>query len=396
MSAMPVSSHDDSTARMSPPLTRRPFTRPSDPGRDGAGAASTAARRRAIRSRIGGSRQRVGGHDQGVLAVVAVVARAEPDRPEPELLVEPPGRQVREPDLERRLVRAAVDGQVEEREQQSLADVLAAPLRVDRERDDVAPRRPSATSRRRPRSRRRPGPRGTGPAGWSRGRCGRPRAATARRSWRARWRGRPAGPSIRIGSISSLIGGRATTPPPRPRRVTPRGKVTYSGTSPARSSTSPRREAGRPEAEERGAEPARAASPRSSASAGARPSRSTATSRLAGARSGSWPAGQQFGRPPRPDEDPIRRAGRQQQDGGPARVPAASLVPASSASAVETPDDRQAEPVGQALGRRDPDAQAGERSRAGPDDDPGQPSSAGCSARPRNRPIVASSVSPWR
>ena len=93
-------------------------------------------------------RQRLGRHDQRVLAVVAVVARAQADRPEAELLVQPAGRQVREPDLERRLVGAAVDGEVEEREQQPLADALAAPVGVDGEGGDVAPRRPSATSRR--------------------------------------------------------------------------------------------------------------------------------------------------------------------------------------------------------------------------------------------------------
>ena len=37
------------------------------------------------------------------------------------------------------------------------------------------------------------------------------------------------------------------------------------------------------------------------------------------------------------------------------------------------PDDRQRQPVREALGRRDPDAQPGERARARPDDDAGQP-----------------------
>ena len=36
--------------------------------------------------------ERLGGHDQRVLAVVAVVVRAQPDRPEAVLLVQPPGR----------------------------------------------------------------------------------------------------------------------------------------------------------------------------------------------------------------------------------------------------------------------------------------------------------------
>ena len=71
--------------------------------------------------------ERVGGHDQRVLAVVAVVARPEPDRPETELLVQPPSRQVGQADLERRLVRTALRGKVEEREEQPLADALTTP-----------------------------------------------------------------------------------------------------------------------------------------------------------------------------------------------------------------------------------------------------------------------------
>ena len=126
---MPVSSHDDSMARMSAAAHGRAAT---VVGR--AGRAATGARCRVdLRAQPGdpfahrGVGERLRGHDQRVLAVVAVVARPQPDRPEPELLVQPARRQVRQPDLERRLVRAAVRGQVEEREQQPLADVLAAP-----------------------------------------------------------------------------------------------------------------------------------------------------------------------------------------------------------------------------------------------------------------------------
>ena len=72
--------------------------------------------------------KRVGRHDQCVLAVVAVVARPQPDRPEAELLVQPACRQVRETHLERRLVRAALVREVEEREQQPPADVLPPPV----------------------------------------------------------------------------------------------------------------------------------------------------------------------------------------------------------------------------------------------------------------------------
>ena len=42
--------------------------------------------------RVGSLGDRLGGHDQRVLAVVAVVARPEPDRPEAVLLVQPAGR----------------------------------------------------------------------------------------------------------------------------------------------------------------------------------------------------------------------------------------------------------------------------------------------------------------
>ncbi len=57
MTAIPVSSQDDSIDSTSEPLTRghRPHAG-SDRGSTGAGAASTAARSRAIRSRIAGSR----------------------------------------------------------------------------------------------------------------------------------------------------------------------------------------------------------------------------------------------------------------------------------------------------------------------------------------------------
>ena len=57
--------------------------------------------------------------------------------------------------------------------------------------------------------------------------------------------------------------------------------------------------------------------------------------------------------------------------------------------------ERDAEAVGEALGRRDPDPQSGERARAGPDDDAAKRDRRMfCS--PRNRPIEGSSVSPCR
>src|SRR6187399_2823461 len=130
MRAMPVSSHDDSTDRISPPLTGvpsrvlRPGSRWRWRGIDGGAQPGDPFACRCVR-------QRVGRHDQGILAVVAVVARTQADRPEAELLVEPAGRQVRQPYLERGLVGAAVGRQVEERQEQPLPDVLAAPLGMD-------------------------------------------------------------------------------------------------------------------------------------------------------------------------------------------------------------------------------------------------------------------------
>ena len=88
-------------------------------------------------SRIGRVGQRLRRHDQRVLLVVAVVARPDPDRPEPVLLVQPAGGQVGQPDLERRLAGVAVDGEVQQRQQQPLPDPPAAVARVDRERRDV-------------------------------------------------------------------------------------------------------------------------------------------------------------------------------------------------------------------------------------------------------------------
>ena len=89
---------DVSTARSSGPLTRSrhpvaaPRRRRLLRRRSATGAASSAARSRSIRSRIAASVERLGGHDQRVLVVVAVVARPEPDRPEAVLLVQPAGR----------------------------------------------------------------------------------------------------------------------------------------------------------------------------------------------------------------------------------------------------------------------------------------------------------------
>ena len=170
-SATPVSSQDDSTARRSPPLTSAARAR--------AGPA-ISARSDAMRAVICGARQRLRRHDEGVLVVVAVVARPDPDGPEAVLLVEPARGQVREADLERRLPGAPRDrpgrgAAIEE----ALADPPAAPGRGDGERRDVGlvDHEPDARRRRSPRGRR--GRRGSGRGGSSRARCGRRTTARA-------------------------------------------------------------------------------------------------------------------------------------------------------------------------------------------------------------------------
>ena len=132
----PVSSHDDSIDEQERPAHA---SSSSVERRRRSGRSAPAPRRapraaRAIRSRIAGSSSGSRRHDQRVLVVVAVVARPQPDRPEAVLLVQPARRQVRQADLERRLVRAAVDGDVEEREQQPLADRAAGARRDGRRR----------------------------------------------------------------------------------------------------------------------------------------------------------------------------------------------------------------------------------------------------------------------
>ena len=138
--------------------------------------------------------------------------------------------------------------------------------------------------------------------------------------------------------------------------------------------------------------PARAVSPRATASAGARSARSTATSDLAGAEVRVRAARQQDGRLAGAHDDPVRRTGRQQQDGPRSRPARGERAPRP----VETPTSGMPEAVGQALGRRDPHAQAGEGARARPDDDPRRAASGGCPARPGTARSTGSSVSPWR
>jgi hypothetical protein len=104
-----------------------------------------------------GDVERVRGHDQRVLAVVRVVARADADRPEAVLLVQAPRGHVRQADLERRLAGARARRAIEQAEQHPLADPAAAPARVDGEGRDVRlvdhdPQPGEADDRRRPRA----------------------------------------------------------------------------------------------------------------------------------------------------------------------------------------------------------------------------------------------------
>jgi len=102
---------------------------------------------------------------------------------------------------------------------------------------------------------------------------------------------------------------------------------------------------------------------------------------LPGAELRIEPAGQQSGGPGVADDDPVVRPGRQEQDGLPA--PSAGIRQGVLAGIEQRggqqrlgrrdPGDRQPEAVGDPLGRRDPDAKAGERTGPGAHDDPGQP-----------------------
>ena len=217
----PVSSHDDldgedeRAAHGAASRRRRLVARSAGVVRPvGAGLRPALPGAARSASRIARLAERLRRHDQRVLVVVAVVARPEADRPEAVLLVEPAGREVRQPDLERRLARVPVDGEVEEREEQPLADPLAAPGRVDRERRDVGlvdhQPHPAVGHDRA----RRPGRPGTSRGGSSRARCGRRAAATAREA-RLLDRWTASRSSSRIALDRSFTGGRATMRPPR-------------------------------------------------------------------------------------------------------------------------------------------------------------------------------------
>ena len=232
----------------------------------------------------------------------------------------------------------AVDGEVEEGEQQALADAAPAPARVDGEGRDVrlVDHEPHPAVRRH--GPRRPGRRGSGPAGSTRSRCGRRGPARATRSSRARWRGRPRGRRAPSARCAASPGVARPCHLPAPASTTPRGRVTYSGTSVGEVAASPLADRSRagPEARRACAEADRArAAPPATASAGARPSRSTAIEALARRRdrASRRPSGGAAGGPG-PARGPGRSgpAGMEQDD---RRSPPAA--PAMSASAVETP-----------------------------------------------------------
>src|SRR5215207_5505215 len=93
--AIPVSSHDDSMARTSGARLRRLGGGEGRVGpevRRRSGVEGRPEPREPLAHRAGG--QRLGGHDQRIFLVVAVVARPDPDRPEAILLVQPPGAEV--------------------------------------------------------------------------------------------------------------------------------------------------------------------------------------------------------------------------------------------------------------------------------------------------------------
>src|SRR5689334_24256050 len=89
--------------------------------------------------------------------------------------------------------------------------------------------------------------------------------------------------------------------------------------------------------------------------------------RLALAQFGLLPSRQREGALAGANDEPVRRSGRQEQH--------RSMRAGGREQRLtrRDTDQRDAEAMGHPLGRRDTDAQAGERSRARPDDDAGEP-----------------------
>ena len=167
-----------------------------------------------------------------------------------------------------------------------------------------------------------------------------------------------------------------------PSLVTPRGRLTYSGTRRARSSASPAARRAAARRNRLAPSRARAARPRASASAGARPAEVDRQQLDPGGDLGIGPGRQQPG-PTVHRRGPGPRTGRQEQR------PRAGRQAVRQAGHQGQPgrhaDDRQAQGLGQALGRGEPDAQAGERAGPGPDDDPAEVGRA--QARGRQQPV---------
>ena len=341
--------------------------------------------------------ERLGGHDQGVLVVVAVVARPDPDRPEAELLVQPAGRQVRQADLEGRLGRLPVEGDVEDRHEEPLGEVVAAPGRGDRERRDVGlvDHQPQA-----------------GKAGDL---VAHPDDEVVGELVRLELG--PVGirrPGRREGRPLDHLDGRQVVEPHRldghPQRgsrdhsieplraPTPRGRLTYSGTSRARSSASPAASRRRREPQECLAQ----AGPRQLAAGQRirrRPPIEINRQQLDPGAELGLAARRQESRSVVVDQDPVARPGRQEE--GPALGGARGHRrsggdrTSKQGGRGRDPDDRDRQGLGQALRRREPHPQPGERARAGPDDDPAERAQfhAGC----RSSPIDGrQELSPWR
>ena len=116
--------------------------------------------------------------------------------------------------------------------------------------------------------------------------------------------------SILIGSIRILTGGRATMPPPRSSVRDPARQGHILGDEPREVVDVAVRRRSAPAASSSPASPARAGSPSTIASSGARPSRSTRHQPRAGRQRGLRASRQQLGRDALADQHPVRRAGR--------------------------------------------------------------------------------------
>src|SRR5664280_862444 len=224
--------------------------------------------------------QGLGGHDQRVLVVVAVVARPDPDGTEAVLLVEPPCRQVREADLDLSIARSPRDREVQRGREEALADPPPAPRRRHCERrdvrlvdhepdpgigDDLVPGPDHEVAGELVRLE-------LGLVGVLGPRCREAGALDL-------LHGRQVGEGHRLDDEPHGWAGDhvvTTSPPGAP--AAPRGSETYSGTTRAGSSARPAAIRAPPSRRSVPGSRSMAASPRATAASGARPTRSTATS----------------------------------------------------------------------------------------------------------------------